>query len=201
MLWIGLTGGLGSGKSTVAKILRELGYTVVDADEMSRLAVGPDSAGLTKVLDQFGAELRRPDGTLDRKILAERVFGNASQLEKLESIVHPEVRRLSDERRRAAENRGETIAFYDVPLLFEKNMEKLFSKVVVVDCSPGTQIARAMARDGLTQAQALSRMQHQIPLAEKARRADVVVPNEGSLADLKSNVEELLRTLKTPGEA
>ncbi|MGE0762725.1 MAG: dephospho-CoA kinase [Bdellovibrionales bacterium] len=196
MLWIGLTGGLGSGKSTVAKLLRELGYTVVDADEMARLAVGPNSEGLTKVLHQFGSHFQKPNGELDRKKLADLVFKDAEALKKLEAIVHPVVGRLTEERRLAAENRGEKVAFYDVPLLFEKNMQKRFAKIVVVDAPEELQISRTMAREGWGRKQVLQRLNSQMPLAEKTKQADFVVRNHGSLADLKMQVGELVNKLE-----
>ncbi len=200
MLWIGLTGGLGSGKSTVAKILRELGYTVVDADEMARLAVGPDSPGLAKVLDQFGTELLSPDRQLDRKKLGQKVFGDAEALAKLEALIHPIVAKLTEERRRAAENRGEKIAFYDVPLLFEKNMGKMFSAVVVVNSALEARLQRGRQRDGLSEEQVKARLGHQIPLEEKVRQADYVIENNGSMADLKRAVDEFLLKLQKPQE-
>src|SRR5688572_878381 len=140
MLWIGLTGGLGTGKSTVAKILRQKGHLVVDADEMARLALDPAGKILTKVLDRFGAGMLGSDGNLDRSKLAAVVFADRALLTELEKLVHPEVRRLTLEHRRRGEAEGREIAFYDVPLLFEKNMAGDFSKTVVVVADPELQI-------------------------------------------------------------
>lgn len=197
MLWVGLTGGLGSGKSTVAKILRENGYTVVDADEMARLALRPNSTGWTKVVNHFGAELLKNDGELDRVQLAKIVFHNKQALRELENIVHPLVGALSEEQRAQAEARGETMAFYDVPLLFEKNMQDRFAFVVVVNSPLEMQIERAMKRDSLSREQALARLKNQLPLEEKVKRADFVIENTGSIEDLKKHVDRFLR-LKAP---
>lgn len=199
MLWIGLTGGLGSGKSTAAKLIRDQGITVIDADEMSRLAVCRDSVGLTKVVGHFGSAMLKSDGELDRAQLAAQVFRNPNALLELEAIVHPIVQKLTEERRAAAEKRGDKIAFYDVPLLFEKKMQNRFSKTVVVNASLEDQISRTIKRDGLSRDQVLQRMKNQIPLDHKVQLADFVLENTKGVEDLKLQVKDLLsRLLKTP---
>jgi dephospho-CoA kinase len=120
MKWLGLTGGIASGKSTVAKILRELSVPVVDADELSRQAVRPGTAGLKKIKSQFGAIILNSDGTLNRGALGKIVFGSQEKLHLLEAILHPEIQELRAQERRRLEREGTLIAFYDVPLLFEK---------------------------------------------------------------------------------
>lgn len=192
MKWIALTGGLGSGKSTMAKLLRSRGYTVIDADQLAREVVAPGQMGLTKVLEHFGSKVRAEDGSLDRKKLGQIVFQNPSRLRELEGIIHPLVQKLAREQREQAEGRGEICAFYDVPLLYEKGLEKEFAAVIVVNCSVEQQIERAMARDQLSRDEVLLRVASQIPLAEKARRAQFVVSNNGSLWELEKEVDRLL---------
>lgn len=198
MLWIGLTGGLGSGKSTAAKILRELGQVVIDADEMARLALELGSPALTKVVDHFGSEILQPSGEVDRNRLAARVFNHRAELEVLERLVHPEVKRLTRERRAQAEQAGHTLAFYDVPLLFEKNMESEFAKVIVVKASLDQQIERTMKRSKLARTEVEKRLSHQIPLAEKLAAADYVLDNSGGEVELRRQVALLLQELTKP---
>lgn len=204
MLWIGLTGGLGSGKSTVAQLLRDRGVNVIDADEMARLAVGPGSKGLDQIVQKFGTDVQSPDGSLNRAALAEIVFGDSVKLAELEAIIHPVVRELTAAARAKAEAAGAKIAFYDVPLLYEKNMSDQFDAVVVVNSGLEVQIERAMSRDGFTRDQVLARVNSQLPLAEKVRRADFVIQNTGAMSDLIPQVETLLKKFAgspAPGRA
>lgn len=192
MLWIGLTGGLGSGKTSVGQILRQQGYTVVDADELARLAVSRGKPALTKVEARFGAKVINEKGDLDRARLAEVVFSDPNALADLEQIIHPVVRSLCAERRKAAEDAGAKVAFYDVPLLFEKKMEGQFDSIVVVNCSEEMQIERTMAREKVTREKVLQRLSHQIPLHEKVRRANFVIDNSGSREELNHQVQKFL---------
>lgn len=195
MKWIGLTGGLGSGKSTVAEILRRRGLAVIDADEMAKLAVGPGSPALQQIQSRFGAQVILPDGNLNRPRLAEIVFEDASNLAALEAIIHPVVRRLTSTERSRLAASGVSKAFYDVPLLFEKQMQDQFDAVVVVAASEPAQVDRAMKRDGISREKVFARMNKQLPLAEKVRLAHHVLRNDGSLADLEKQVDELLKKL------
>ncbi len=196
MLWVGLTGGLGSGKSSVAQILRNQGFTVVDADELARQAVGRGEPGLTKVQARFGSQILNSSGELDRARLAEMVFADPKALADLEQIIHPIVRARCLEKRVEAESSGAQVAFYDVPLLFEKKMEDQFDSVVVVACSEEEQVRRAMAREGVTREKVLQRLKNQIPLNEKILRADYVVDNSGSREDLEREVQKLIQNFK-----
>ena len=195
MLWIGLTGGIASGKSTVSALLRARGFAVVDADHLARLAIAPGSPGFNELTREFGTEVLNPDGTLDRKKLGALVFANPSRLAKLESIIHPRVRALATEKRAALEASGARAAFYDVPLLFEKKMEQLFDRVVVVSCRPETQLKRLLERDRLKPHEAEQRLRAQLPMSEKTSRADLIVENEGTLEDLERAVERLITDL------
>jgi dephospho-CoA kinase len=192
----GLTGGIGSGKSTVAALLRERGVPVVDADELAREAVAPGSEGLSAVVSALGADLLGPDGSLDRKRLGARVFSDEGARKTLNGITHPIVRRLSQERFAELERSGVTLAGYDVPLLFEVGLDAVLRPVVLVAASESTQIARILARDALSEAEARARIAAQLPLSEKRRRADHVLENDGSREELAAQVDALLPVLR-----
>lgn len=185
----GLTGGIGSGKSEVAKRLRERGLTVVNADQLARLAVVPASEGLARVVAAFGPEVLGPTGELARARLAQRVFSDAGARQTLDSIVHPIVRRLAAEHFQAIAARGEPLSCYEVPLLYEVGLEQTLSPVVVVSSTPALIKARLAARDGFSEAQTDARIAAQMPLAEKVRRADFVIENDSSLEQLRARAD------------
>jgi dephospho-CoA kinase len=192
----GLTGGIGSGKSTVAALLRERGVPVVDADELAREALAPGSAGLAEVAQSFGPSVLNADGQLDRKRLAARVFGDAEARKRLNGITHPIVRRLSQARFAALEAEGVTLAGYDVPLLFEVGLDQALRPVVVVAASEATQLERILARGGMNHDEARARIAAQLPLADKRARADFVIENDGSRAELAARVDALIEWLR-----
>ncbi len=198
MFWIGLTGGLASGKSTVAEILRNKKIPIINADSLAREAVRPGSEGLKKIVTLFGTELLVPDGTLDRKKLASKVFGQKTSLDQLENILHPIIRQMAIEAREKLKSEGHAIAFYDVPLLFEKNMQKLFDRTVLVATSVENQIQRAVSRDKMSEEEALSRMSHQIPLVQKLKLADYIIDNNSGLKELEKKVDQMLLTITNP---
>jgi dephospho-CoA kinase len=198
MKWIGLTGGIGSGKSTVAKVLRSKGFAVIDADEMARRSVGPGSAALAEVVRAFGQKILNPDGSLDRKALGGMVFGNPSQLETLEKITHPAIQKLVLEERRRFESEGRALAFYDIPLLFEKSLEALFDTIVVVDCPLPLRIQRVMRRDGLSEEEVRLRIARQHPLEEKEKRAHFVLINDGEEGHLEAQVQRMIAEVTNP---
>jgi dephospho-CoA kinase len=193
--WIGLTGGIGSGKSTVARIIRDLGFPVIDADQLARDAVSRGSVGVDQIRQQFGPEFLLPDQTLDRKKMAQFVFKNKTDLEKLEKIIHPLVRQLMLQKKQQLDKQQTLLAFYDVPLLFEKHLEKDFDSVVVVSCSEQQQLQRLMARDQLSLVEAQDRIRSQMDLEKKVQRADFVIDNSGLALDLESKIKTLLKTL------
>lgn len=197
MKWIGLTGGMGSGKSTVAQLLRERGCAVVDADVLARKALEKDSPGLKLVVKEFGPKIQTKGGELDRKVMADLVFGSRENLLKLEKIVHPIVRDLANQERKKLEEKSENWAFYDVPLLFEKKMEDMFDFVVVVSSNSENQMQRLKKRNSWSETEISQRLAQQIPLAEKIKNADFLIHNDGSVADLKPQIDELLKSLKT----
>ena len=195
MKWIGLTGGIASGKTTVANGLRSRGFDVVDADQLARLAVERGSPGLEKVAKAFGQKILDSKGDLDRAKLGSLIFSNPDQRLTLESIVHPEVRRLSLIEKKRLESEGKKFAFYDVPLLYEKNMEKMFDAVVVVASSEDLQKSRLAARNQLSEKEVQARLASQMPLKIKIPKADFIIANEGSLNDLDRNIDLVLKAI------
>ncbi len=188
----GLTGGLASGKSTVAARLRERGVPVIDADALARAVTSPGSPVLAKVVAAFGPEALR-DGALDRRWLASIVFADASKRLELEAITHPEIQARRDALLVEFAARGEPLSCYEVPLLYEKGLASELRPVVVVQAPEAVQIRRAQARDGADETQVRARLAAQLPLAEKAARADYVIDNDGSLADLEAATDRVLK--------
>jgi len=189
---IGLTGGIASGKSTFAAALRGLGAPVIDADSLARAAVAKGTPGLADVVAAFGEGVLGPDGDLDRRRMAERIFSDPSARARLESIVHPRVRALFRRERERLTGDGHAVAFYDVPLLYEVGLDREVDLVIVVWAPREAQVARLAARDGLSCAQAEARLAAQMPIDEKAARADVVVLNDADRAALAGKAARLL---------
>jgi dephospho-CoA kinase len=196
MKWIGLTGGIASGKSTVSEYIRTLGFDVIDADVLAREAVKSGTLGHAAIIKEFGTDAISADGELNRRKIGEIVFADKSKLAKLEQIIHPEVRVLALKHRQRLEASGKTIAFYDVPLLFEKAMEPMFDSIVVVSCTADIQLQRLMKRNGFTEAEAKRRIDVQIPLAEKISKAHAVIENNGTETHLHKAVDSFLIKLK-----
>jgi len=192
---IGLTGGIGSGKSTFSDLLRARGAAVIDADRLSREAVATGSPGLADVVRAFGAEVLDASGGLDRKRMAARVFADPAARLTLERIVHPRVREAMAAELQRLFASGAPLVFYDVPLLYEAGRDREVDAVVVVWAPREAQLARLAARDGMSAAEAEARMSAQLPLDEKARRADFVVVNDGTLEDLAAKADALLSDL------
>ena len=196
MRLVGLTGGIASGKSTLAAALRDLGAPVIDADAIARAAVRRGTPALREIARIFGTGVLAEDGELDRKAMAAIVFADPAARARLEAIVHPAVRaEVAAETARLAAA-GHDLAFYDVPLLFERGLEGEVDCAVVVHAPPALQLSRLRSRDGMTREEAEARLSAQLPIDEKARRADVVVSNEGDLASLRSRAAPLLAALR-----
>lgn len=176
MITIGLTGGIGSGKSEVARLLAERGAVVVDADALAREAVEPGTPGLAAVVEEFGPEVLAADGTLDRARLAAVVFADPERRAVLEAIVHPYVGRRSQHL--VARAGRDAVLVYDVPLLVEKQMQGDFDLVVVVDVSPETQVRRLAAERGMSADDVRSRIAAQSTRDERLAVADVVIDND-----------------------
>jgi dephospho-CoA kinase len=197
----GLTGGIGSGKSTVAAMLEEYGVPVVSADELSRMVVAPGSEGLADVVEAFGREVLDERGELDRKRMGKIVFANADKRRALEAILHPRIRERYEQVLDALEKAGHPVMVYEVPLLFEKklHLQDEMKAVILVASSADNRIARVKDRDALTTEEVLARMRAQLPEDEKRRLADYIVLNDGDLDDLRREVEYLIsRYLKLP---
>lgn len=188
MFLIGLTGGIASGKSTVGRMLRDLGAPVFDADALVREVQEPGEPVFAAIVAEFGPEVVGPDGRLDRKALGARVFADAEQRRRLERIVHPAVRERMWARIAVARDRGEPAAVIDSPLLIEAGLHQQMDQVWVVYVDDDTQLRRLMERDGYTAAEAQQRIAAQMPLAEKVRLAHVVIDNRGSLESTRAQV-------------
>lgn len=196
MLLVGLTGGIGSGKSTVAKMLEKRGAVVFDADVLARRAVAPGTPGFEKVVERFGPNVLAPGGGLDREALASVVFADPAARRDLEGIVHPEVRRMFAEGCEEYWDSDRVVVF-SAPLLVETGMHTAFDLLIVVSAPVATQIERLMRDRGMAERNVQARIDAQLPLEAKAEVADVLVDNEGTLEDLEGQVERLWRDLDT----
>jgi dephospho-CoA kinase len=194
VLLVGLTGGIGSGKSTVARLLEKRGAVVFDADLLAREAVEPGTPGHAAVIERFGADVLAPGGELDREALASIVFADPAARRDLEQIVHPEVRRLFAEGSEAYRDTDRVVVF-SAPLLVETGMHTAFEVLVVVSATVATQIERLMRQRGMSEPSIRARIDAQAPLEDKAAAADFLVDNEGSLDELESQVERLWNDL------
>jgi dephospho-CoA kinase len=194
---VGLTGGLAAGKSTVASFFRELGAFHVDADLIAHALLAPGGAAVRDVVARFGESVVGADGGIDRKALAAVVFADPRALADLNGIVHPKVRaeiarRIADEESNAA---ASPVALVDAALLVESGIHRDLDALIVVACTEATQVARAVARGGLTEAEARARVAAQAPLREKLAAADYVIENEGSLDETRRRVREVWKDL------
>ncbi len=194
MLLVGLTGGIGSGKSTVARLLEERGAAVIDADQLAREAVAPGTRGFGLVVDAFGADVVSGDGTLDRAALAARVFVDPVQKARLEAIVHPEVARLFAERLEGFRD-TDRVVVYVTPLLAELGLGPAFDRVVVVTTAQDTRVRRVTEDRGWSEEDVRARMASQGSDGLRAEVADVLIDNDGSLDDLEAQVELLWEEL------
>ncbi len=188
----GLTGGIGTGKSTVAARFRERGLPVVDSDQLAREAVAPGTDGLQEVVASFGPQVLDAAGALDRPALAAIVFSDDTARARLNAIVHPRVRALSISRFAALEQSGHPLACNEVPLLVEVGLAPTLRPLVVVTASEATQLTRARERDGRTEEEVRARVRAQLPLAEKTALADHVIDNDGSLAATLEQADAVL---------
>jgi dephospho-CoA kinase len=192
LLRVGLTGGIGSGKSEVARRLAEHGAVLIDADVAARKVVEPGSPGLAQVAAAFGDEVLRPDGSLNRERLGEIVFGDPGLRAKLNAIVHPLVREWMQEAERAAvQANGDAVVVHDVPLLAESRGTAGFDAVIVVDVPPDLQLERLVSQRGMPAEQARARMVAQAGREQRLAVADIVIDNSGSLDDLDRRVAEV----------
>ncbi|MBF4548409.1 dephospho-CoA kinase [Corynebacterium afermentans subsp. lipophilum] len=193
---VGLTGGIGSGKSTVARMLGGTGFAVVDADQIARDIMAPGSPVLDEVAAAFGADLIGDDGALDRGELARRAFATTEDTQRLNAITHPAIRAESERRFAAAEEAGEQAVIYDMPLLVDLGLNQDMDLTVVVDVDKEERIRRLVDKRGLDQADARARMAQQIDDAARLAAADVVIDNNGPLEALEPQVDALIKKIK-----
>ncbi|MFT9266602.1 MAG: dephospho-CoA kinase [Oenococcus sp.] len=189
---IGLTGGIGSGKTTVAKIFAELGYTIIDADQVAHEVVMPGRFELEEIKNAFGISVMK-GASLDRKKLGQMVFADPRALKKLNAILQPSIKQLMQMRMEFLENEGRVhTLIVDIPLLYERHWERDLDTVIVVDADKKTRIDRIMQRDHLSQQDAVNRIAAQMPLAQKAAMADFVIENTGDKDALKQCVLQFI---------
>jgi dephospho-CoA kinase len=196
MLMVGLTGGIGAGKSAVADRLAELGAVVIDADRLAREVVEPGMEALAEIRDIFGTGVLTADGSLDRPALAAKVFGDATARQRLEKIIHPRVRARTAELVAAAP--PDAVVVNDVPLLVESGLADSFDIVVVVEAPESVRIDRLVQERGMTREQAMERIAAQASEAQRRAVADVVLDNSGDLTALHRQVDALWRERLTP---
>ncbi len=196
MMIIGLTGGIATGKSTVAATFRKYGIHIIDFDVLARVVVEPDTPAWNDIVDFFGSSVLRRDRTLDRPRLGEMVFTDAAKRKTLEGFIYP---RLFEEYSRCLAEINQcdqqAIIMADVPLLIESGMEGMFEKIIIVYASREQQIERLTVRDGLDLESALRRLEAQMPIEEKLKYADFVVRNCGSISEVEAEVEKICESL------
>ncbi len=195
---IGLTGGIASGKSSVARIIEQLGVPVIDADQLAREAVLPGSKSLAKIAGLFGNDVIAADGTLDRKRLGELVFADIESRRQLEGVLHPEIRRLGEERIAREIAGGNRLLVYMAPLLIEAGAVDRVDEIWVVTVRPEIQLERLMARDHISIQEAQRIIDSQMPLAEKAAYGRVLIDNSGTPEETQRLVEDIWK--KETGE-
>lgn len=188
MLLVGLTGGIGSGKTTVARMLEERGAVVFDADVLARIATMPGTPGHERVVERFGPNVLAPGGDIDREALASVVFSDPAARRDLEAIVHPEVRRLFAEGVESYRDTDRVVVFSS-PLLVETGMHTAFEVLIVVSTTVQTQVERLLRHRGMSEASIRGRIAAQRPLEDKAAVADILIDNEGDLGELAGQVD------------
>ena len=196
---IGLTGGIATGKSTVAEMLVKRGALLVDADQIARDVVAPGSEVLVKIatffMEQYQLNVVQENGALDRKTLGELVFSNPHAKEALNSMIHPPIRKQIIERIQTLERENpQKLIIADIPLLFESKYDYMFDEVMLVYVSRQTQLQRLMKRDGITLEQAEQRLAAQLPIDEKRKLASVIIDNSGIFADTERQIEQFWRS-------
>jgi dephospho-CoA kinase len=194
-LLIGITGGIGAGKSALGTVYRELGYPVFSADEIAREVVLPGSAALSEIRAAFGDSVILPDGTLDRAQLRARIAADSNFRYQLEAITHPRIQERSLALAQQAFEGGAEIVFYEAPLLFEAKSNHGMDKVICVHAPDSVRLARAVQRDGGSREQAEKLLKAQMPQEKKMQLADLLVENSAGLTELRAAALELLKKL------
>jgi dephospho-CoA kinase len=199
VLLTALTGNIASGKSEVARMLAELGATVIDADDLAREVVQPGEPALAAIVKRWGKGVLQPDGTLDRAALRAIVFASADEREALNAIVHPQVRRRRDDLVAQAKARGDAVVVAVIPLLFETGLEREFDRVILVDAPDDVREARLLKRSAIAATEARRMMDAQMPVQVKRSRSHFVIENDADLAALRKSVERVWTDLTRNG--
>ncbi|MDQ6633430.1 MAG: dephospho-CoA kinase [Gemmatimonadota bacterium] len=200
MLLIGLTGNIGSGKSTVAQLLSERGATIIDADVLARRAVEQGTSAYSAIVERWGTSILAADGLIDRGALRRIVFSEPLELEQLNTIVHPEVERMRIALVEQARQRGDRLVVCDIPLLFERNLTAGYDRIVLVDAPRPVRLERLVRERGLRETEAMAMIVAQMPAELKRARADFVIDNAGSLTQLDQRVSEVWSALLEDAE-
>lgn len=197
MILVGLTGGVATGKSTVAKMFKQYGAVVIDADQLARDVVKPGKPAWRAIVTLFGKIVLNPDRSLDRQAIGSIVFRNRTKRRQLEHIIHPRVAREQQRLvRRIAKGKPRAVVIYEVPLLFEADVDKRVDTIIVVTADRGTQVARLRKRNGLFRTEALRRIRSQMPLAKKIQQADHVLNGTLPRSSLRKQVGQLFKSLR-----
>lgn len=192
----GLTGGIAAGKSTVLQLFRDHGFDVYDADTVAREVVVPGSIGLKRIVDQFGSDVLQADGTLNRTKLGSIVFHDSEQLQKLNNITRPLIKKnILQTVTEVKKSSSTRISIFEIQLLFEGNYQDYFDGIISIYVKPQIQLDRLMKRNGLNKKVALERINSQMSMTEKSQRADFVLDNSGDLTDLAKKFDELMSQL------
>ena len=191
MKLIGLTGGIAAGKSAVAAMLQRLGAKIIDADELAREIVEPGQEAWREIIAAFGGEIIRQDQSIDREKLRKKVFEDEQARKRLESITHPRIRTLAQQKIQQLAREGAEIIVYVVPLLFENRLHLWLRPVILVACDPAIQKERLQKRDKLNEREIKRHLEAQMGLEEKKKLADFIVENDGSLEELEKKVREV----------
>ena len=189
---IGLTGSIASGKSTVANMLKEMGFPIIDADLVARIVVEKGTATLEKIKETFGSGVIQEDGSLNREELGEIIFTNPSKRKLLNDIIHPAIRAEMLAQKGHLVQQGHPVIIMDIPLLFESRLQSFVDKILVVTVTEQTQLERLMSRNGFTQEEAKLRIQSQLPLSVKEKGADAVIYNNGTIEETKQQLIKIL---------
>jgi dephospho-CoA kinase len=197
---VGLTGGIGSGKSAVSRLLASYGAVVLDADVMAREVVEVGTPGLAEVVEAFGSDVLRPDGSLERARLGQRVFGDADELARLNEILRPRIGQRFDELLAQAEASGEPLVVHDIALLVENGLQDRYDAIVVVAATPQTQLDRLVRLRGMDEAEARARIAAQASLEDRLAVATHVITNDGPLDVLAPQVEQVWAELLAAAE-
>lgn len=192
MKWVGLTGGIASGKTTTANLFRELRVPVVDADQLAHQALRRSQ---DKIVTYFGREILDDKGEINRKALGDKVFSDPKRLKQLENLIHPFVKKQSAEKRKLFESAGKELAIYDVPLLFENNMKDQFDQVILVYIPEDVSKQRLIERSGLSEKEVEARIKSQMDIEKKKEMADVVFDNQGDIDALRAQVAEFYKSI------